>query len=80
MFANWVNVINKESSAQNPWNASWRAMLSDLASHPENFKELRPVFANFDTDSPAEFLGIFFDILCEAVFDDEKRMRGAVNE
>ena len=82
IFVKWVELINKESSNKDTWNEYWCSMLRDLAEHPDIFVNLRPAFADFnvEADTAAELLGIFLDLLCEAVFDDEKSMKGAVNE
>ena len=81
VFQKWVRVIDKDNSM---WNEQWRKMLNDLADRPEILADLRPAFADIQLDTPEDFLGIFLDVLCEAVFDDEKddekRMKGAVNE
>lgn len=80
VFQKWTRLINKESS-DNPWD-KWCEMLNDLAERPENFVKLRPNFSDtvFDFNSAGELLGIFFDLLCEAVFDDEKSIKGVMNE
>lgn len=82
VFRRWADLINRENTRQDRQAPvqSWNKMLRDLAEHPEYFVQLRPAFANVETDTAGEFLGIFLDVLCEAVFDDEKSMKGAVNE
>lgn len=84
VFRRWTDLINRENTKQDKQAPvqRWNNMLSDLAEHPEYFVNLRPAFANvqFEPDTAGEFLGIFLDVLCEAVFDDEKNMKGAVNE
>ena len=71
VFKKWVEVISRKNTLQNPWN-NWLKMLNDLSEHPEGFVNLRPSFANFETETAEDFIGIFFDVLCEAVFDDER--------
>ena len=87
IFIKWVELINKESTNQNTWNQYWREMLKDLAENPNIFLNLRPAFAEFNNfeldmtcDLTCDLMRIFFDVLCEAVFDDEKSMKGAANE
>lgn len=82
VFRKWAELISRESGNQNPWNKYWQEMLRDLAENPENFVNLRPAFSDvhFEPDTVWELPGIFLDVLCEAVFDDEKSMKGAVNE
>lgn len=82
IFRKWVELISRESSNQNSWNKYWQEMLRDLAENPGIFVSLRPSFSDFhfEPDTAGEMLAIFLDVLCEAVFDDEKEQKGAVNE
>ena len=54
------------------------------AKDPEKIWKMRQAFSDFQQSFPEEFkaellkqsaamLGVFLDLLCEAVFDDEKR-------
>lgn len=82
IFRKWVELISRESSNQNSWSKDWQEMLRDLAENPGIFVSLRPSFSDFhfEPDTAGEMLAIFLDVLCEAVFDDEKEQKGAVNE
>ena len=91
IFINWVEAVTRKDRKENPWNKSWQNMLSDMAckvdtiiweqksfkSFKDNFPaELQPVLANLSE----YMLGVFLDLLCEAVFDNEKRKEQELTE
>lgn len=84
IFKGWVQAISREDRKENPWEKPWRGMLKAMAGNPEVIWGLRPAFEKFRAVFPEELkeellkrsealLGVFLDLLCEAVFDDEKR-------
>ena len=86
IFKQWADAVSdKDRKAENnPWKEPWQKMLRDMAEHPEMIWELRPAFKLLfkhlkDNKLESEFirssdmLSLFIDLLCEAVFDEEKR-------
>ena len=86
---------SSEGNEKGSWEDSWREWVRELVDAPEKIWGLSEAFADvkkrfWDIFSKAEgaewerltllALAAFWDVFCEAVFDDEKRTKGGTEE
>ena len=87
IFLSWVDSVKKHAEKNDRWNDDWCKMFTSLGNEPQRLWQLRPDFRDLKEAalrqgilkdgslkgmSPA-LLGVFLDVLCEAVFDEIKR-------
>lgn len=84
---NWLfkaEKADKENTVKNYFNSNWAKGLDNLLSSPQAIWNLACPGSNYgspqlsadDKDRLDRFVpSVFLDILCEAIFDDEKRQK-----
>ena len=87
IFWHWADNLERNDSDKSRWDRTWIAMFKAMADNPgliwsicTSFGDLKTRFeailpgaeAEKITKMSASSLGIFLDVLCEAVFDAEK--------
>ena len=91
---NWVEEVKKHTDKEDRWKEKWCEMFTALGEKPQNIWKLRPAFGKLKAaalkqdvlddgalnDMSPDLLGVFLDILCEAVFDNQKQDKKQDNE
>lgn len=83
IFKQWAGSLRKRDSNKNLWDKHWIKMFEDLARDPSAIWDMLPELRRLRDDflpllkdlAHERYMGIFFDLLCEAVFDEAKRER-----